>query len=117
MIQYVFHEPTKYAFKGRDGHDGKFFGTNSPLTQHLIIECNDKLTVQLTQQASEFNYYIIEGNGYFVLNGERQEVTRYDLVVVTPGTKYTFGGTLKMLLISTPKWTAEQEIVEKLEDM
>lgn len=114
MTQYVFHEPVEYGFKNRDGHNGKFFGTNSPLTQHLIIECTDKLTVQLTQQEVEFNYYVIEGNGYFTLNGEEQEVSKGDLIVVAPGTKYTFGGKLKMLLINTPRWSAEQEVIEKL---
>lgn len=117
MSQYVFHEPAEYGFKDRDGHDGKFFGTSSPLTQHLIIECSDNLTVQLTQQKVEFNYYIIEGSGYFVFNSEKQKVAKGDLVVVAPGTKYSFGGKLKMLLISTPKWSAEQEVVEKLKDV
>ncbi len=113
-MQYVYHEPDEYGFKDRDGHDGKFFGTNSDKTQHLIIECRDKLKVALTQSETEFNYYVIEGNGYFILNGDKQDVAKGDLVVVPPGTKYTFGGQLKMLLINTPKWSAEQEEVEQL---
>ena len=114
MTKYVYHEPAEYGFKDRDGHDGKFFGTESPRTQHLIIECSDRLTVQLIQKEAEFNYYVIEGNGYFVLNGNKQKVAKGDLIVVAPGTRYTFGGKLKMLLINTPKWSAEQETVEKL---
>lgn len=113
-MQYVFHEPSEYSFKDRDGHDGKFFSSNSTRTQHLIIECEDKLNVSLTERDLEYNYYILEGAGYFVLNGEKQEVAKSDLVVVPPGTKFTFGGKLKMLLINTPKWTAEQEEIERL---
>lgn len=115
-MQYVFHEPDEYGFKDRDGHDGKFFDTDSPTTQHMIVECNDKLMVSLTQSETEFTYYLLEGDGYFVLDGERQKVTKGDLVVVPPGTKYTFGGNLKMLLINTPRWSAEQEKIEKLTD-
>ena len=113
-MQYIFHEPNEYSFKDRDGHDGKFFGTNSPLTQHMIIECNDKLTAVLTEREAEYTYYLLKGEGYFVLNGDKQEVAKGDLVVIPPGTKYTFGGKLKMLLINTPRWSAEQEEVEKL---
>jgi len=113
-MQYIFHEPEGYGFKDRDGHDGKFFGTGSPTTQHMIIECTNKLTVSLTQLKTEFNYYVIEGSGYFELNGIRHEVSKSDLVVIPPGTKYTFGGGLKMLLINTPKWSADQEKTEKL---
>ena len=80
----------------------------------MIIECSDKLTVSLTQQKTEFNYFVIEGTGYFVLNGNRHEVSKSDLVVIPAGTKYTFGGSLKMLLINTPKWSAEQEMSENL---
>ncbi len=113
-MQYVFHEPTDYGFRGKDGHDGKFFNTGSPSTQHMIVECRDKLTVSLTQQKTEFCYYVLEGNGYFVLNGNKQIVTKGDLIVLPPGTKYTFGGNLKMLLGNTPLWSAEQEKAERL---
>lgn len=114
-MQYVFHEPTDYAFRGRDGHDGKFFNTGSPSTQHMIVECQDKLTVSLTQQKSEFSYYVLEGDGYFVVNGDKQAVAKGDLVVLPPGTKYTFAGKLKMLLTNTPHWSVEQEKAERLQ--
>ena len=110
-MQYIFHEPKEYGFKDRDGHDGKFFHTSSPRTNHLIIECKEKLTISLIQQESEFNYYILEGKGYFILNDDKQAVSKGDLVVIPPNTKYTFGGSLKMLLINTPHWNADQEKV------
>ena len=81
-MQYVFHEPSDYGFRDRDGHDGKFFGADSAFSQHMIIEYDEK-----------------------------QIVTQGDLFVIAPGTRCSFGGKLKMLLINTPKWTAEQEIV------
>lgn len=75
-MQYIFHEPDDYGFKDRDGHDGKFFDTGSPRTQHMIIECKDKLTVSLTQWEIEFNYYVIEGAGYFVINNVKTMVVK-----------------------------------------
>lgn len=111
-MQYVFHEPNEYGFSDRDGHDGKFFGTESSTTQHLIVECHDKLRVFNTEQEVEFNYYVIEGEGHFIFNGQEEKVAKGDLIVIPPGTKFTFGGKLKMLLINTPRWTAEQESLE-----
>jgi mannose-6-phosphate isomerase-like protein (cupin superfamily) len=110
-MQYIFSEPSDYGFRDVNGHDGKFFGTSSPRTNHLIIECKDKLTVSLVQHESEFNYYVLRGEGYFILNDEKQAVKQGDLIVIPPGTKYSFGGTLKMLLINTPHYTPEQEEV------
>lgn len=107
----VYHEPSEYLFQDRDRHDGKTFGTDSEKSQHMIIECDDKLKVSLRENESEFSYYIISGGGYFVLEGQKQDVKIGDLILVTPGTKYTFGGKLKMLLINTPRWSKEQEEV------
>jgi mannose-6-phosphate isomerase-like protein (cupin superfamily) len=113
-MKYVFEEPKEYTFKDRDGHSGKKFLTNSDQSDHLIIECNDKLTVALTQHKSEFSYYVIEGNGHFIIDGVKETVTKGDLIVIPPGTKFTFGGKLKMLLINTPHWSPGQEEAEKI---
>lgn len=110
-MKYVFHEPSKYGFKDVSEHHGKFFGTNSTLTNHLIVECEDKLTVTQKQNEIEFNYYILKGTGYFIIDGQKYEVSVGDLIVLPPKTKYTFGGKLKMLLINTPHWSEEQEEV------
>jgi len=110
-MKYIFHEPAEYTFRDIYGHHGKVFGTESPTTEHLIIECENELTVSLKQRTCEYNYYILEGEGHFILNDAEQPVVRGDLVVVPPGTKYRFGGKLKMLLINTPHWSQEQEEV------
>jgi mannose-6-phosphate isomerase-like protein (cupin superfamily) len=113
-MKYVFEEPKEYTFKDRDGHSGKKFLTNSNQSDHLIIECNDKLTIALTQQKSEFNYYVIEGEGYFIMDDVKETVTKGDLIVIHPGTKFTFGGKLKMLLNNSPKWSTDQETTKEI---
>jgi len=47
-------------------------------------------------------YYIIEGNGFFIINNEQCSVTKGDLVEIPPKHKYTYTGQLKMLEIQTP---------------
>lgn len=112
-MQYIFPEPKSHNFKDVNGHHGKFFGTHSPHTNHLIVECDKKLTVSLIQHKSEFNYYVIEGDGYFVINDQTKAVSAGDLIVLPPGTKYSFGGKLKMLLINTPHYSPDQEEIIK----
>ncbi len=108
-MQYVYHEPAEYTFENVNGHSGKVLSTSRPTTEHLIITCDKELTVSLIQHESEFNYYILEGTGFFAFDDAKQDVQAGDLVVIPPNTKYTFAGKLKMLLINTPHWSKEQE--------
>ena len=112
-MKYIFSEPIEYTFKDVNGHHGKSFDTKSRLTEHLIIECEEKLTVSMIQHKVEFNYYILEGKGYFTINDHKQFVAPGNLVVIPPNTKYSFGGKLKMLLINTPHYSSDQEEVIK----
>lgn len=108
-MRFVFREPAEYGFQDRNGHSGKFFNASSQQAGHLIIECQNKLTVSLIEHEVEFTYYILDGSGYFVCDGEKQEVRKGDLVVIPAGTKFTFGGQLKMHLMTTPRFWPEQE--------
>lgn len=47
-------------------------------------------------------YYILEGNGIFIINDEKIQVKSNDLIEIPPKHKYTYSGNLKMLEIQTP---------------
>ena len=47
-------------------------------------------------------YYIIEGNGNFIINDEKFSVKSDDLIEIPPKHKYTYIGNLKMLEVQTP---------------
>jgi len=48
-----------------------------------------------------------------MINDEKMEIKKSDLIVIPPGTKYTFGGKLKMLLINTPhRDEAKEEVIK-----
>ncbi len=111
-MSYVYKEPKSFDFEDIDGHSGKFFGTSSKHTNHLIINCETHLSVWYTQTKVEFSYYILDGSGYFLVDNDKLEVDQGSLVVLPPGTKYTFSGKLKMLLINTQPWNEAQQIVE-----
>ena len=107
--QFVFHEPDHVDFD-RFGQTGKFFGTDSNKTGHLIIETVGGYQKSLIQHERECNYYVIDGSGKFIANGEAYPCSEGDLIVIPPGNVFTFEGNLKMLLINTPTYTAEQSV-------
>lgn len=59
---------------------------------------------------STFTYYVIKGNGTFVLDDEPVEVKATDLVVVPPNTRIHYFGAMKMLLTVSPAWQVDNEV-------
>ncbi len=58
-------------------------------------------------------YYVLEGKGYFSIENERYDVGPGMLVEVTPNLEYSYSGTMKLLLISNPRWFSGNEEVTK----
>ncbi len=57
--------------------------------------------------------YIIEGDGKLVTETEALPVSMGDTVLIHPGEKYYWEGTMTMFVPCTPAWSAEQhKIVE-----
>lgn len=52
-------------------------------------------------------YYIIEGNGTFIINNEKCLVKTNDLIEIPPKHKYTYTGYLKMLEVQTPAFNPD----------
>ena len=49
-------------------------------------------------------YYIIEGTGVFTIDNQRYDVAPGLLVEVPPGVEYSYSGSMKILLVSHPRW-------------
>jgi mannose-6-phosphate isomerase-like protein (cupin superfamily) len=49
-------------------------------------------------------YYILEGKGYFTIENQRYDVEPGMLVEVPPNVEYSYSGTMKLILISNPRW-------------
>jgi mannose-6-phosphate isomerase-like protein (cupin superfamily) len=106
--QFVFPEPAEPAFN-KIGHTGKFFGTHSSHSNHLVIETENGYEKSLREHVCEFNYYVIHGRGELIADGGIYPIKQGDMIVIPPGTVFTFNGQLKMLLINTPPFTPEQD--------
>ncbi len=59
--------------------------------------------------ASTYTWFIIEGDGTFVIDDEKIEVKPRDLVVVPPNTRVHYFGKLKLLLWTSPAFNPDNE--------
>jgi len=58
---------------------------------------------------SAFIFYIIEGSGTWVIDGQEHPVEATDVVIVPPGKSFYYRGNLKQVCITAPAWEEEHE--------
>ena len=49
-----------------------------------------------------FSYYILKGSGHFIIDDKKETCEPGDLVIIPAGSKFTYKGSLRMLLNVTP---------------
>jgi mannose-6-phosphate isomerase-like protein (cupin superfamily) len=58
---------------------------------------------------SAFIFYIVEGNGEWIIEDETFPVTATDVVIVPKGKRFYYRGNLKQVCITAPTWEPEYE--------
>jgi mannose-6-phosphate isomerase-like protein (cupin superfamily) len=64
---------------------------------------------EFCHEKSAFIYYIVEGEGVYVLGGVEHRVGAGDVVVVPPGNSIYFRGRLRQVLVTVPPWEESGE--------
>jgi mannose-6-phosphate isomerase-like protein (cupin superfamily) len=110
MKKHILKTPKDYSFD-KVGIKGKIFPVEeiTPRTGICLIETEKGHESTIIEHKCDFVYYILEGKGYFIINDEKEECEKGDLVVVPSGSRFRYVGELKMLLITTPAFYLEQE--------
>lgn len=97
------------------GVDITLYGADTPST--IVYE---EVKVGHLQEwysdVSTYQWFIIEGRGVFVVDDEKHPVEAGDLVVVPPKKRMHYFGTMKMLLVTTPKYDDKNEHEVRLID-
>jgi mannose-6-phosphate isomerase-like protein (cupin superfamily) len=62
---------------------------------------------------STFHYIVLEGSGTFVLDDNEVPVEKGDMISIQPGTRIYYKGAMKLVLITNPAWTADDEVETK----
>lgn len=106
-MKYVYPENEANAFE-KFGMNIKVYGD---VTKDInFVRASTKVGhLEEFKNTSWFIYYIIEGNGMFVLNDEKIPVKPGDLVVIPPNTRIHYFGKLEYTLIVNPPWREENE--------
>jgi len=55
-------------------------------------------------------YFIIDGEGKFIINEEEHEVSKYDLVFIPKNTPYDIKGKMKYFLLHSPEFRPGHDI-------
>jgi len=58
-------------------------------------------------------YYVLEGKGCFTIEKQKYDMEPGMLVEVPPNVEYTYSGTMKVFLISHPRWFKGNEEVTR----
>lgn len=109
-MKHIFHLPEGYSFE-KVGIKGKIFDSRglSDKVEFSLIETKQGHETKIIEKECIFSYYILEGEGSFDIDGQKEKCRQGDLVMIPKGIPFQYFGKLKMLLVSTPWWYPEQE--------
>jgi mannose-6-phosphate isomerase-like protein (cupin superfamily) len=91
---FVLKGLTGYAFQPLKDQD---------FAVHLVDVHKGHDTFMISKALTRI-YYIIEGTGMFTIDNHDYDVAPGLLVEVPPGVEYSYSGSMKILLVSHPRW-------------
>ena len=91
-----------FAMKGLVGYEFKPL-KDQDIAVHLIDVHKGHDTFIISKALTRI-YYIIEGTGVFTIDNQKYDVAPGLLVEVPPGVEYSYSGSMKILLVSHPRW-------------
>lgn len=113
-MPYVIAASSSPSFnlKGLAGYE--FHPLRDPdFAVHLLDVHGGHDTFMISKALTRF-YYVLEGTGAFTIDGQRYEVAAGLLVEVPPGVEYSYSGSMKILLVSHPRWFLGNEQMTRM---
>ncbi len=106
--QYRFTAEKARKFN-KYGVDLVVYGENVPEANVVHVSVKKGHFEEFYQEKSYFIYYIVSGNGIFVLNDEKVEAGPTDLIVIPPKTRIHYFGKMEMVLTVSPAFDEKNE--------
>jgi len=105
-MAYIHSLPTTSSFDGK----GLFGYTFGPLQKkdvdvYYVVVDGGHDTFLVSRKITRI-YYILEGNGYFTIDGRKHDVSSGMLVEVPPKVEYSYSGRMKLVVFASPAWSA-----------
>jgi mannose-6-phosphate isomerase-like protein (cupin superfamily) len=112
-MSYVLAAPSSPSFslKGMAGYDFRPLRDKDFAVQLLDVQTGHDTFV--VSKALTRIYYIIQGTGSFTIDKQNYDVAPGLVVEVPPGVEYSYSGTMKILLVSHPRWFHGNEQVTR----
>jgi len=104
--KYTAKEADKF---NKHGIDLTIYGQSEPSANVCHVSVKKGHFQEFYDVKSAFTYYIIKGEGTFVLNDEPVKVRATDLVVIPPNTRIHYFGNMEMVLTVSPAWEEKNE--------
>src|SRR5215813_12661605 len=103
-MSYIYTLPKSTSFVGQ-GLSGYTFG---PLSQKdlevYFINVEKGHDVFMISRKITRTYYVLSGAGYFMIAGDKYNVTAGMLVEIPPKIEYCYSGKMTLLGLSRPRW-------------
>lgn len=103
----VLNRPSKPSFS-RAGADGFTFPIQNPRIEVDYIESHTGHEGVVVSDSLSHLYYILHGEGKFILDGSEHLVTKGQLIEIPPGVSFDYVGKMEMLLIMEPPFSPEK---------
>lgn len=113
----VFHRQDAFA-TAKNGVDMWIYGGVDAVAPVAVAyqETATGHAQEFRHHTSAFVFYVIEGEGEWVVDGVPHPVQATDVVVVPPGAAFYYRGALKQVCITAPAWDeANEEVISQLD--
>jgi mannose-6-phosphate isomerase-like protein (cupin superfamily) len=91
-----------FVLKGMAGYEFQPL-KDEDLAVHLLDVQKGHDTFMISKALTRI-YYVIEGAGAFTIDNQKYEVGPGLVVEVPPGVEYSYSGSMRILLVSYPRW-------------
>jgi mannose-6-phosphate isomerase-like protein (cupin superfamily) len=107
-MRYKFTADKAKKFN-KHGVDLTVYGLNYSPVNVVHVSVKDGHYQEFLDEKSAYIYYIISGEGVFVLNDERVEAKATDLIFIPPKTRIHYFGSMELVLTVCPAFNETNE--------
>lgn len=110
-MSYIFSIPKtpSYLLRGLSAYS---LFSNKSLNVDYINVVTGHDTFHISRRVTRL-YYVLSGNGSFIIGGTRYRVNQAELVAIPPKVEYSYSGQMTHLMMGSPGWTRGNDIVTR----
>ncbi len=110
---YQLNIPASPSFTGKGLTGYTFDGLKNRRLEILFADVEKGHDTFMISRKITRIYYVVEGNGFFTIDGEKLDVYSGMLLEVPPKVEYSYSGNMKLIIISNPPWHEGNDIFTK----